>query len=193
MNVLNRLAVSLVLLVVAILAVAVALLPGTVSGSLRSLLALLEGAQGSPMQLLVSAAGLVVAVGALFLLAMEWRPRPRRAVVVTRGPSGTAELSTDSVSVRVRRAVEGVASVSDVSPTVLSKGKTVDILIKVTVDPEVDLPQKTEEIMQAVRTEVEGKMGIPIKGLKVAMKQAAGGRRVSAPGSGGTADNPSRP
>lgn len=193
MNVLNRLAVSIVLLVVAISAVALAFLPGTVLGSLRSILALLEGAQGSPVQLLVSAAALVMAVGALFLLAVEWRPRPRRAVVVTRGPSGTAELSTDSVSARVRRAVEGVASVSDVSPTVLSKGKTVDILVKVTVDSEVDLPRKTEEIMQAVRAEVEGKMGISIKGLKVAMKQATGGRRVSTPGGSGNPDSPSRP
>jgi len=191
-NVFNRIAMSLILLLFIACALVFSLLPGTAVQFVRSALDTVQGSLGSPMQFLGAVIGLLLAVGAFLLLVAELRPRKRQSVVVAQGTSGTAELTTESIALRVRRTVEGISSVGDVSPAIRSRGKAVDVLLRVSADPDVDLPQKTEEIMQAVRAEVEGKMGIPIKALKVTVKHSGNGRRFTPQGAGGGPKDPFR-
>ena len=182
MNVFNRIAMSLILLGVIVSALVISLLPGTVMEFLRSALDTGQGSLGSPIQFLGAVVGLLVAIGAFLLLIAELRPSKRNSVVVTQEATGTAELTNESVALRVRRAAEGVAEIRDVTPTIHSHGKTVDVLLRVTADSDVDLPRKTQEVMQAVRAEVETKMGIPIKSLKVTIRHSGGGgRRAASP------------
>ncbi len=181
MNVFNRIAMSLILLGVIVAALVISLLPGTVMEFLRSTLDTGQGSLGSPIQFLGAVVGLLVAIGAFLLLIAELRPSKRNSVVVTQEATGTAELTNESVALRVRRAAEGVAEIRDVTPTIHSHGKTVEVLLRVTTDSDVDLQRKTQEVMQAVRAEVETKMGIPIKSLKVTIKHSGGGRRAASP------------
>ncbi len=181
MNVFNRIAMSLILLGVIVSALVMSLLPGTVMEFLRSALDTGQGSLGSPIQFLGAVVGLLVAIGAFLLLIAELRPSKRNSVVVTQEATGTAELTNESVALRVRRAAEGVAEIRDVTPTIHSHGKTVDVLLRVTADSDVDLPRKTQEVMQAVRAEVETKMGIPIKSLNVTIKHTGGSRRAASP------------
>lgn len=192
MNVFNRVAISLVLLGVIVAALLFAVMPGTVTEYVRTALDAIQAGQGSPMQFVGAVAGLLVAVVAFLLLVAEWRPAKRRSVVVTQEASGTAELTNESVVLRVRRAAESVADVRDVSPTIQSHGKSIDVLLRVSTDSAVDLPRKTQEVMQAVRAEVETKMGIPIKSLKVTIKHSGSPRRGQSSDSNGLPSDPFR-
>ncbi len=192
MNVFNRIAMSLLLLGLAVCALLFSLMPGTVFDSLRYLVQAGESGMGSTMQLLSSVVGLLVAVAAVLLLVAELKPRARKSVVVTKGAAGTAELATDSVALRVKRVAEAVPGIYDVSPTVRSQGKAVDILLRVSTDSDVDLPKKTEEVMQAVRSETESKIGIPVKSMKVTIKHTGGHGHSPASSAGTPAKDPFR-
>ena len=181
MNVFNRIAVSLILLGFIVSAVVVSLLPRPAMAWMSSILVSAQGSLDSTSQLFGAVVGLLAAVGASLLLIAELKPRVRHSVVVTQGATGTAELTNESIAVRVRRIVESVPSIRDVSPTIVSRGKSVDVLLRVSADPDVDLPQKSEEIMQAVRAEVESKIGIPVKSLKVTVRHSGNGRSPTAP------------
>lgn len=176
-NVANRLAVSLVLLVIIVLGVLVALLPASLASSAQFVLALAAHNLDPFAQLTTSVASLGVAVIAFVLLVAEWRRQPRRTVVVTKGASGTAELASESVALRVKKAAESVEGIREATPFIRSRGKTIDVALNLSADPSVDLPDKSREVMDAVRAEAESRMGIPVKSLKVTFKHTNGGSR----------------
>jgi len=66
-------------------------------------------------------------------------------------------------------------------PQIRSRGKAVDISLALVTDQDIDIPQKTDEVMQAVRAETETKMGVPIKGLRVTVKHSSRDGRSSNP------------
>ncbi len=171
-NLFNRIAMSVILLLLIVSALLVSLLPRPVLQSLRFALDVAEYNLDSPAQLVAAVVGLLVAVVAFLLLVVELRPSPRQTVVVAQVAGGTAELTTESIALRVKRVAEGIGSIREATPVIRSRGKAVDILLRLFTDPDIDLPQKTEEVMQAVRSETEAKMGVPIKTLRVTVKHA---------------------
>lgn len=171
-NLFNRIAMSVILLLLIVSALLVSLLPKPVIQSLRFALDVAEYNLDSPAQLVGAVVGLLVAVGAFLLLIAELRPSARQTVVVAQVAGGTAELTTESVALRVKRVAESIGSIREATPVVHSRGKAVDIFVRLFTDPDIDLPQKTEEVMQAVRTETQTKMGVPIKTLRVTVKHA---------------------
>jgi len=175
-NILNRILVCLFLLVFTVSALLVALLPKIVIENLRYALNVADLNLGSATQLIGAVLGLLVAVGAVLLLVAELRPSARQSVVVAQSATGTAELTTESVALRVKRVAESISGIREASPVIRSHGKSVGILLRLSTDPDVDLPQKTEEVMTAVRAETETKMGIPVKSLRVTVKHGSQGR-----------------
>ena len=184
MNVFNRVAMSFILLAFIVAMVLLSLLPRPVIESLRYALDVADYNLNPPTQLVGAVLGLLMAVGAFLLLVAELRPPRRQGVVVTQVAGGTAELALESISLRVKKAAESIQGVREAVPGIRSRGKAVDILLRVTSDADVDLPKKTEEIMQVVRAETESKMGIPVKSLRMTVKHAVGDRRPSPPTSG---------
>ncbi len=176
-NVANRLAVSLVLLVIIVLGVLVALLPTTLESSAQFVIKLASHNLDTPTQLATSVGALAAAVIAFVLLVAEWRRPARRTVLVAKGPGGTAELASESVALRVKKAAELVEGIREATPIIKSRGKAVDILLNLSADASVDLPEKSSEVMEAVRTEAETKMGIPVKSLRVTFKHSTPGLR----------------
>jgi hypothetical protein len=176
-NLANRLAVTLLLLAIMVLAVLVAVLPASLAGPAESVAAVAARTQDTGTQLAIAISALVVAALAFVLLVLEWRRPSRRTVVVAKGPGGTAELTSESVALRVKRAAESVAGVREAAPTIRSRGKSIDVLLGLSVDADADLPEKSQEVMDAVRSEAETRMGIPVKSLKVTFKHASGGLR----------------
>jgi len=176
-NVANKLAVSLVLLVIVVLGVVVALLPASLVDPAQFVLVLAARTLDSFTQLMTAVTALVVAGIACVLLVLEWRRPARRTVIVAKGPGGTAELATESVALRVKRAAESVEGVREATPIIRSRGKAIDVALSLSADPSVDLPDKSKEVMDAVRSEAETGMGIPVKSLRVTFKHSNGGSR----------------
>lgn len=181
MNIFNRILVCLILLVFIVSTLLVSLLPRVVIQSLRYALDVADLNLDPAAQLIGAVLGLACAVGAFLLLVAELRPAARQSVVVADSAAGTAELTTESVALRVKRVAESIAGVRDASPTIRSHGKSVSITLRLSTDSDIDLPLKSEEVMTAVRAETETKMGIPVKSLRVTVKHGSQGRR-----SGGT-------
>ena len=173
MNVFNRVGMSLILLVFIVFAVVTSILPRTVIQWLRTALDVAEFNLQPATQLALAAVGLLLAAGAILLLIAELRPRARQSVVVAQMAGGSAEIANDSVALRVRRVAESVAGVREATPVIRSRGKAVDIVIRLVTGMDVDIPLKTEEVMNAVRNETETRMGIPVRNLRVTVKHSA--------------------
>jgi hypothetical protein len=178
MNVANRIGMSLVLLALIALALTVALSPAPLAEPLRFLLALAERRLDPVEQFATSVTALVVALIAVVLLFLEWRRKANGGVVVAEVPGGTAVLARESVALRVKRAAESIEGIRDATPVVTTHGKSIDILLRLSSDPDVDLPAKSREVMDVVRAEAETRMGIPVKSLKVSFKHATGASRL---------------
>ncbi len=184
MNVFNRVAMSFLLVAFMVVAVLLALLPRTVMESLRFALDVADYNLTPPVQLAGAVVGLLLAVAAFLLLLAELRPPGRQGVIVAQVAGGTAELATESIALRVKKAAESIPGVREAMPVIRSRGKSVDIMLRLVSDADVDLPQKSQELMQAVRAETETKMGIPVKDLRLSFKHTPGERRPSLPTSG---------
>lgn len=181
MNVVNRIGVSLVLLAVAAIALMLALSPAPLTGPLEFALGFARRTLDPVTQLWVAVIALVVAVASLLLLIAEWRRPSKRAVVVTKVPGGTAELAIESVASRIKRAAESVTGVREASPVIRPRRNGIDVLLRLAADPDIDLPGKSREVMEVVRTEASQGMGISVKSLRVTFRQATPGSRLPAP------------
>lgn len=181
MNVFNRIAMSLILLVFVCVTLVISLLPQPVMGGLRYALSAAEESMNPTTQLIGAIFGLLIAVGAALLLIAELRPPARQSVVLPQVTGGTAELNNESVALRIKKAAEAIAGIREATPSIRSHGKMVSINLRLVTDPDIDIPQKSEEVMQAVRTETESKMGVPIKTLRVAVKHGSSEHHTPVP------------
>lgn len=179
MGIANRVIVSLILLLVMATALLLALLPQVLVVPLETALLAARRNLDTFYQLAVSIGALVVAALALLLLMAEWRRPAKSSVVVTKAPGGTAELAVESVAMRIRRAAETVSGIREASTVIRSRRNGIDVLLRISSDPEIDVPEKSKEVMEAVRNEAEVKMGISIKSLRVTFKHSASGPRSS--------------
>lgn len=181
MNVFNRIAMSIILLAFMVVTIVVSLLPKPVIDSLRYALNVAEYNMNPATQLVGAIIGLLMTVVAFLLLVAELRPPARQSVVVAQIAGGTAELTNESVALRVKRVAEAIAGVREASPTIRSHGKAVGIVLRLVTDPDIEIPQKSEEVVQAVRAETESKMGVPIKSLRITMRHGSPDRRAPLP------------
>lgn len=173
MNVFNRMAMILILLVFIIAVLLISLEPRVVIEAIRLTLTAAERSLDPGTQLVGAILGLVVAAAASLLLLVELMPRKRHTVVVAQTDGDRAEVMNDSVALRVRRSAEVIPGVREVVPTIHSRGKALDVGLRLLVDTDADLPKKQEEVRQAVRAEVEARMGIQVKSVRVTFRHAS--------------------
>lgn len=107
-----------------------------------------------------------------FLIAMEvWTAR-RRGVRIRTAQGGSAELDPGSVSRRLSWRLDQLAEVLTVVPTVKAKGGSVDIKLEIETAPDVDVPMKTDEVVEVTRAVIEQDMGLKLGKLDVRMRYA---------------------
>lgn len=167
MNLFNRVLATLLLVVVAVGSLATAVAPATALAVLRQQLALLEIAPAD--QIYISLACVAIAVTCGVLVFLELRRPTVRAVALAKLPEGIAEFATDSVAQRLKHEVEALPDVRLVTPRVTSRGNSVDIEVAVQTSPDVDIPNKTSEVYQAIRTNLD-QMGLKLGKLRVNMR-----------------------
>lgn len=174
MNVLNRLAIGVLLIAVIVLGFAIAVAPEALLAATQRLTT--DAVQSPPERIITILVGAALAIlGALALYA-EFRPQRTRTVVVTRLSDGTAALEVSSIAQRLRQHLEGLEGVRQVTPTVTSRGSAVDVKLVVLTANDVDIPAKAAEISEAVR-EAVGKMGVGLGRQQVNLRYEAGSTR----------------
>jgi len=180
MNIFNRIVVILLILAALILAVCVVVVP---EGSLTVLRDIFEVSRqeaarymaGSDHLLFLVArvivGGAIVILG-LVLLWLELR-RPRKKLIrVQKMEGGETSIAIDSISQRVAYNVDQLPEVIKVTPHITGRSRGVDIDLQLETSPEIDVPMKTEEVLQVIKDVVEGRMGLKLGKVKINIKHA---------------------
>lgn len=178
MNVLNRIIVSILLVVLTVLLLAVAVTPQGVAALIAFQLNLVQVDPISVQHLIIAVVCLVLCAIFVVLLRLQWaRGRPR-SVPLT-GP-GSTHLATESVVERLRQDVIAVSQVRQVTPTVVGRGKVVDVELEVRTDSDVDVPTKASEVEQVARDSVN-RLGLKLGRVRVKIVVARGSAAPPAP------------
>ncbi len=114
-------------------------------------------------------------VGVLFfglLIGVEVWSGGRRGVRIRTAQGGSAELDTTSIGRRLAWQLDQLAEIISVVPVVKSKGGSVDIRLEVEAAPDVDVPMKTDEVVEVTRELIEREMGLKLGRLDVHMRYA---------------------
>lgn len=128
----------------------------------------------SPTNFLI--AQIAIGVGAVLLFSLllwaELSTMRRRGVRIHTADGGSAELDTSSIGRRLAWHLDQLAEVVTVVPSVRPRGSAVDIRLEIEAAPEVDIPLKTEEVVQVTREVVEQELGLRMGKLDVRMRCA---------------------
>lgn len=179
MNVFNRLIVILLLLVIIILTAVVVIVP---EYSLRLTAVtfdwLYQGAANymdnnrlffAGMRILIGGATVLVA---LILLWLELRRPRRRTIRAQKLVGGEAQIAVESVEQRLAYNIDQLPDVVRVMPRVEGKARGVDVDLLLETSPEIDVPMKTEEVMQVTREVIVDRMGLKLGTVRVKIKHA---------------------
>jgi hypothetical protein len=117
-----------------------------------------------------------VAIGAVllfgFLAVLEVLTARSRGVRIRTAQGGSAELDTGSISRRLSWRLDQLAEIVSVVPNVKAKGGAVDIRLEIETAPDVDVPMKTDEVVDVTRGIIEQDMGLKLGKLDVRMRYA---------------------
>ena len=104
------------------------------------------------------------------LLWLELWPHRQRGVRMKTVKGGSVELDTDSIARRLTWHLDQLADVITVFPDVKARGNAVDIELEVETAPDIDVPMKTDEVVESTRDIIEEGMGLRLGKLDVRMR-----------------------
>jgi hypothetical protein len=180
MNVLNRLVVILLLLVIILVTIVVAIAPAetlqltsTFSEWLRQ--GVVNYSAGSNWAFF--AAGRVVIGGAILLLCLillwlELRRPRRKTIRVQKTTGGEAHITIDSIVQRLAYNIDRLPDVIKVTPRITGRARTMDMELLLETTPEIDVPMKTQEVLQVTKEVIEERMGLKLGKVQVKIKHA---------------------
>lgn len=180
MNVLNRLLIVLLLLAIIVLAVVIVIAPR------QSISVTEQGLSGlgqwvdlwqTPRYWPLFASGRVILGGALVLLCLlllwlELRQPKKKTIRVQQVAGGEASISVESIAQRLAYNIDQLPDVINVSPNIAGRSRGVDVELVLETSPDVDVPMKTEEVLQVTREVVEDRMGLKLGKVEVKIKHA---------------------
>jgi hypothetical protein len=179
MNTFNRIAMIVVLfLLIAAVAIA-AVAPFTTISYLQDSLIQANTWVGEQQEVNASnfligqiAIGVIALILFGVLIGLEIWSGQRRGVRIRTAQGGQAELDTSSISRRLSWQLDQLAEVISVVPIVKSKGGSVDIKLEIEAAPDIDVPMKTDEVVEVTRDLIEQDMGLKLGRLDVHMRYA---------------------
>jgi hypothetical protein len=117
-----------------------------------------------------------VGIGALLILGallfFEVLTMRRRGVRIRTAEGSAAELDTVSVERRLQWHLDQLAEVITVVPAVRSRGGSVDVRLEIETAPDIDIPMKTDEVVDVTRDIIEQDMGLRLGKLDVHVRCA---------------------
>jgi hypothetical protein len=180
MNVLNRLVMVSLLLIVIVVAAVIAIAPEQSFNLLATFFEWLRQGTVNYMSSgdwAVFAAGRVIVGGAILLLCLVllWlelrRPR-KKTIRAQKLAGGEAHIVIDSIAQRLAYNIDQLPDVIKVSPHITGRGRGVDIDVLLETSPDIDVPMKTEEVLQVTREVVAERMGLKLGKVQVKIKHA---------------------
>jgi hypothetical protein len=180
MNVLNRLLIVLLLLAIILLAVVIVIAPRqSVQVGEQALNGMGQWVDlwQTPRFWPLFASGRVVIGGALVLLCilllwLELRQPKKKTIRVQQVAGGEASIAVESIGQRLAYNIDQLPDVIRVAPDIKAKANKVDIALTLETSPDVDVPMKTEEVLQVAREVVEDRMGLKLGKVEVKIKHA---------------------
>lgn len=180
MNVFNRLVMVSLLFIVIIVAAVIAIAP---EESFNLLATFFEWLRQGTVNYMSSgdwalfAAGRVIVGGAivlvcLILLWLELRRPRKKTIRAQKLAGGEAHIAIDSIAQRLAYNIDQLSDVVKVSPYITSRGRGVDIDLLLETSPDIDVPMKTEEVLQVTREVVSERMGLRLGKVQVKIKHA---------------------
>jgi hypothetical protein len=179
MNVFNRLLVILLILVIVVLTAVIVIVPRQSAGLGEQFFGTMGQYTDSYLQhnWALFASGRVIIGGAivlicLILLWLELRRPRKKTIRVQKTAGGEASIAVDSVAQRLAYNIDQLPDVVKVSPRLTARARGVDIDLILETSPDVDVPMKTEEVLQVSREVIEDRMGLKLGKVQVKIKHA---------------------
>lgn len=179
MNVVNRILVILLVLAVLVLTVVIAIDPDwsfTVASNVLEWLA--DGAddyQQSDFWLYITLrvviGGAVVAV-CLLLLWLEVRRPRKKTILAQKLAGGESHIAVDSIAQRLAYNIDQLPDVVTVTPRVTGRSRGVDVTLLLETTPDIDVPMKTEEVMEVAREVIAERVGLKVGKVTINIKHA---------------------
>lgn len=179
MNGLNRLVATLLWFVLLLLSLVVAVNPiGAVLqaqawlGELAGRLQAWQAANPTNFIIAQFAGGIAAVTLFAMLIWAEVVTMRRRGVRIYTADGESAMLDIDSVGQRLGWHLDQLSEVMTVVPVVRARGDAVDVRLEIEAAPDVDIPLKTEEVVQVTREVIEQELGLRMGRLDVHMRCA---------------------
>jgi hypothetical protein len=117
--------------------------------------------------------GIVLGLVGLTLLWLEFR-RPRKKIIrAQKLEGGESFIAVEAISQRLAYSIDRLPDIVTVMPRVLGFGRAgLDLELNVETSPEIEVPMKTEEILQVTREVITQKMGLKLGKVQVKIKHA---------------------
>jgi len=174
MNVLNRIIVVILLLMLVVLLPVliffIMAMPDASVAAAEQAVSFIQSKMSFINRLIFSVVAAIVFVVSLFLLWVEVRRSKAKVVTVQEVKVGEARVSVDSIVQRLEYNIGRLQDVVSARPVVKPKGNGVDVLVHLQTAPEIDIPMKTEEVMQLTRDVIESQMGLKLHNVSVEIK-----------------------
>jgi hypothetical protein len=179
MNVLNRVIAILLALALLVLVVVLAVAPDwtlTVASNIFESLAREASAyQQSDFWLYITVrvvfAGAVVVL-CLLLLWLEVRRPRKKTIRAQKLAGGEAHIAVDSIALRLAYNIDQLPDVIKVTPRIVGRARGVDVFLLLETSPDIDVPMKTEEVMEVTREVIAERMGLKVGKVTINIKHA---------------------
>lgn len=180
MNIFNRLVVILLIILVIIATALIIIVPQETFRLTSATFDWLR--QGSADYIsgpdrLLFAAGRVVVGGAtvlicLILLWLEVRRPRKRTIRTQKVAGGEAHITVASIEQRLAYNIDQLPDVVKVTPRISGTSRGVDIDLALETSPDIDVPMKTEEVLEVTREVIGERMGLKLGKVQVKIKHA---------------------
>lgn len=131
----------------------------------------------------VGLASLLIVI-ALLLLFLELHRSPTKQLKVQEVTGGQVEVTIEAIVHRLEHAISQISDVTRVRPRVVAtkKGNVVDLFLEVETTPDVNVPQKTQEIIAAARQVMEERMGLKVGKIEMRLDHTRKGQKQKTDG-----------
>ena len=180
MNVFNRLVVILLILLIIIATALIMIVPQETFRLVAATFDWLRQGSAdyinSPDRLLFAGSRVIVGgvliLVCLILLWLELR-RPRKKTIRTQKlAGGEARIAVDSIEQRLAYNIDQLPDVVKVTPRINGKSRGVDVDLLLETSPDIDVPMKTEEVLEVTREVIGERMGLKLGKVQVKIKHA---------------------
>lgn len=181
MNFVNRLIVlAQLLLAIALMPILVVILlffrPGIVDAVNIFMRSLVSGPNAFLVQTICVGLAVLVLLIALLMLFLELQRPSVKRLRVPQVTEGQVQVTTDAIINRLEHTILQIADITRVKPYIVSarKGSVVDLALEVEANPNVNVPQKTQEVIAAANQVLEQQMGLKVGKVQVELHHPKG-------------------